>query len=76
MKLPGEAWLQFRIVPKSENESVLVQTAVFEPLGLLGLLLLVCLIAVARPHLFGFVQCHRRPSGRDEGSQKFGANRS
>jgi Protein of unknown function (DUF2867). len=37
MKLPGEAWLQFRIVPKSENESVLVQTAVFEPLGLLGL---------------------------------------
>jgi uncharacterized protein YbjT (DUF2867 family) len=37
MRLPGEAWLQFRIVPKSENESVLVQAAVFEPLGLLGL---------------------------------------
>jgi uncharacterized protein YndB with AHSA1/START domain len=37
MRLPGEAWLQFRIIPKSENESVLVQAAVFEPLGLLGL---------------------------------------
>lgn len=36
MKLPGEAWLQFRIVPRGEK-SLLIQTAVFEPLGLLGL---------------------------------------
>lgn len=32
MKLPGEAWLEFRI---EENE-ILVQTATFRPLGLLG----------------------------------------
>ena len=31
MKLPGEAWLEFKIV---ENE--LVQTATYRPLGLLG----------------------------------------
>jgi uncharacterized protein YbjT (DUF2867 family) len=32
MKLPGEAWLEFRI----ENESLLKQTATFRPLGILG----------------------------------------
>jgi hypothetical protein len=32
MKLPGEAWLEFRI---DENE-ILIQTATFRPLGLLG----------------------------------------
>lgn len=31
MKLPGEAWLEFRVL---ENE--LIQTATFRPLGLLG----------------------------------------
>ncbi len=31
MKLPGEAWLEFRIVGNQ-----LVQTATFRPLGLLG----------------------------------------
>ena len=36
MRLPGEAWLQFRIVPKGTT-SLLVQSAVFEPYGLLGL---------------------------------------
>lgn len=37
MRLPGEAWLQFRLIPKGDNESVLVQAAVFEPRGMLGL---------------------------------------
>ena len=32
MKLPGEAWLEFRI----DNQNVLHQTATFRPLGLLG----------------------------------------
>jgi uncharacterized protein YbjT (DUF2867 family) len=32
MKLPGEAWLEFRI----DNNNVLHQTATFRPLGLLG----------------------------------------
>jgi uncharacterized protein YbjT (DUF2867 family) len=32
MKLPGEAWLEFRI----DNNNILTQTATFRPLGLLG----------------------------------------
>lgn len=32
MKLPGEAWLEFRI----DNEDILHQTATFRPLGLMG----------------------------------------
>lgn len=32
MKLPGEAWLEFRI----DNNDILLQTATFRPLGLLG----------------------------------------
>ncbi len=37
MKLPGEAWLEFRI----DNQSVLHQTATFRPLGLMGQVILV-----------------------------------
>jgi len=32
MKLPGEAWLEFKI----DNNNFLTQTATFRPLGLLG----------------------------------------
>ncbi|MFT6175732.1 MAG: hypothetical protein ACJAY4_001963 [Cryomorphaceae bacterium] len=35
MKLPGEAWLEFRIVQKN-GENILRQTATFRPIGLLG----------------------------------------
>lgn len=35
MKLPGEAWLEFKIVQKN-SEDVLEQTATFRPRGLLG----------------------------------------
>jgi uncharacterized protein YbjT (DUF2867 family) len=35
MKLPGEAWLEFRIIEK-ENKSYLQQTATFRPKGLMG----------------------------------------
>ena len=31
MKLPGEAWLEFKI-----NEDKLIQTATFRPLGIMG----------------------------------------
>jgi len=36
MKLPGRAWLQFEVTP-SATGSVIRQTAVFEPRGLMGL---------------------------------------
>ena len=32
MKLPGEAWLEFKI----DDNNVITQTATFRPLGLLG----------------------------------------
>lgn len=39
MKLPGRAWLEFEVVPESEGPgSVLKQTAIFDPVGLSGLL--------------------------------------
>jgi len=36
MKLPGRAWLQFEVEPDGDG-SMLRQTAIFDPLGLLGL---------------------------------------
>jgi hypothetical protein len=36
MKVPGRAWLQFEVEP-AERGSVLRQTAIFDPLGLWGL---------------------------------------
>ena len=35
MKLPGEAWLEFKIL-QDEEKATLVQKAVFRPKGLLG----------------------------------------
>lgn len=37
MKVPGKAWLQFEIIPKG-RQSQLVQTALYAPKGILGLL--------------------------------------
>ncbi|UOR03679.1 SDR family oxidoreductase [Hymenobacter aerilatus] len=36
MKLPGEAWLQFRILPHDDGTHTLEQLAVFRPRGLAG----------------------------------------
>jgi uncharacterized protein YbjT (DUF2867 family) len=38
MRLPGLAWLQFEAHPLAVDQSLLVQTAMFAPKGLLGLL--------------------------------------
>ncbi|MFN8314712.1 MAG: DUF2867 domain-containing protein, partial [Cyclobacteriaceae bacterium] len=43
MKLPGEAWLEFRIKESGANR-VLCQTATFRPLGLWGRLYWYCLL--------------------------------
>jgi uncharacterized protein YbjT (DUF2867 family) len=37
MKLPGRAWLEFEVTP-TEQGSLIRQTAIFDPVGLLGLL--------------------------------------
>jgi len=38
MKLPGRAWLDFEVTSISENESEIRQTAIFDPIGLSGIL--------------------------------------
>ena len=38
MKLPGKGWLQFQVEPQSTARSELVQTVLFEPKGLSGVL--------------------------------------
>jgi uncharacterized protein YbjT (DUF2867 family) len=38
MKVPGDAWLQFEARPQSEEETLLLQTALFAPKGLSGFL--------------------------------------
>jgi uncharacterized protein YbjT (DUF2867 family) len=38
MKLPGRAWLEFEVTPKSDGSGSLIrQTAIFDPVGLAGL---------------------------------------
>jgi len=37
MKMPGLAWLQFESQTRSDGNTLLIQTAFFEPYGLAGL---------------------------------------
>jgi hypothetical protein len=34
MKVPGKAWLQFQVTPRSGEQSLLAQTAFFAPKGM------------------------------------------
>ena len=38
MRVPGRAWLEFQALPQPDGQTLLTQTAFFEPKGLLGLL--------------------------------------
>ena len=38
MKLPGRAWLEFEVAERDASTSTIRQTAVFDPIGLAGLL--------------------------------------
>ena len=38
MKVPGKAWLQFEIIPQNEAKVRIIQTAYYDPGGLMGLL--------------------------------------
>jgi hypothetical protein len=55
MKVPGRAWLEFEIVPVADG-AVVHQTAVFEPIGLPGLLYWYVLLPV---HALIFACCAR-----------------
>ena len=37
MKLPGRAWLEFEVSPRDASTSTIRQTAIFDPVGLAGL---------------------------------------
>lgn len=37
MKVPGRAWLEFEVVENSKGESTVRQTAIFDPVGLTGI---------------------------------------
>lgn len=51
MKLPGEAWLEFEVLPKNTGGGELRQTATFRPHGLLGRLYWIALFPI---HIFIF----------------------
>jgi hypothetical protein len=38
MRLPGRAWLQFEVQPAAAGGSTITQTAIFDPVGLFGIL--------------------------------------
>jgi hypothetical protein len=38
MRVPGRAWLEFKSLPQPDGQTLLTQTAFFEPKGLIGLL--------------------------------------
>ena len=38
MRVPGRAWLEFKSLPQPDGQTLLTQTAFFEPKGLFGLL--------------------------------------
>ena len=61
MKLPGRAWLEFDVEPAASG-AIVHQTAVFEPVGLSGLDLLVCASSGAHRDL-------RRDAARDRAAR-------
>jgi uncharacterized protein YbjT (DUF2867 family) len=56
MKVPGRAWLEFEARPESGGQTLLSQTAFFEPKGLLGLLYWYLLYPVHALIFSGLVQ--------------------
>ena len=63
MKLPGEAWLEFRVCKDAEGKTFLQQTATFRPRGLLGRLYW---YAVLPLHAFIFPGMARRIIAYDQ----------
>jgi uncharacterized protein YbjT (DUF2867 family) len=65
MKVPGRAWLVFEVLPDGPDRSRLVQTAVFEPRGLMGVLYWHALYPLHQIVFSGLVEAIRhRAEGR------------
>ncbi len=56
MKVPGRAWLEFEARIESSEQTMLLQTAFFEPKGLLGLLYWYLLYPIHNLIFSGLVQ--------------------
>jgi uncharacterized protein YbjT (DUF2867 family) len=73
MKVPGRAWLEFEVVPVADG-AVVHQTAVFEPVGLSGLLYWYLLLPVHALIFAGLLRAIGRRVGEgDADRQRLGA---
>jgi hypothetical protein len=73
MKVPGRAWLEFEVVPVADG-AVIHQTAVFEPVGLSGLLYWYVLLPVHALIFAGLLRAIGRRVGEgDADRQRVGA---
>jgi uncharacterized protein YbjT (DUF2867 family) len=72
MRLPGRAWLEFRIVDRQPDQCTLQQTAEFDPRGLLGIAYWYSLVPLHHLVFGGMLRAiarraeERPPSGRPE----------
>jgi uncharacterized protein YbjT (DUF2867 family) len=62
MKLPGRAWLEFEVVPHGDG-STIRQTAIFDPVGLSGLLYWYLLLPFHGPIFAGMLEGIARAAG-------------
>lgn len=65
MKLPGRAWLEFEVTPTDAGHCVLQQTALFDPLGLGGLLYWYGIYPLHRLVFAGMLRGIARAAARD-----------
>jgi len=56
MKVPGRAWLEFEARPEPQKQTLLLQTAFFEPKGLFGLLYWYALYPIHRLIFSGLIR--------------------
>jgi uncharacterized protein YbjT (DUF2867 family) len=67
MKVPGRAWLEFEGRPESQQQTLLLQTAFFEPKGLLGLLYWYALYPIHSLIFSGLIREIARQAGSESG---------
>jgi len=67
MKVPGRAWLEFEGRPENKGQTLLLQTAFFEPKGLLGLLYWYALYPIHSLIFSGLIQKIARQAGGESG---------
>jgi hypothetical protein len=65
MRVPGRAWLQFEVTPVSEDMATLIQTALFAPKGVWGLLYWYALYPIHKIIFAGLVEAVVREAERE-----------